>query len=195
MVRRSASGRRIPLVGTDERVDAHILLRIRVHQEIRHVRLVELCRPVHRDAGPHRVEAAPQLGELEAVVGVLQRLDVRAVPPDHQVGVGTKTANVIRSTDDDVLRLELLQETLGLGDGTLTVLRQGAGRLERRVHRVADGVVDLVDRPGTGSQSLFPTKFSPASLLRYFAGAPPVVRLFLGHGAIVSRALSDRRGG
>ena len=142
----------VPLVGADERVDAHVLLGVLVGEERRDVGLVELRRAVQRHLRPHRVEAGAEGGAAEAVVRRLQLLAGGRVRPHHHVGVGAQTADVVDAAHDRVGLVELGEELLDLGalGRAVRVGAQHVTEAEDRPHGVADRVVDLAHAGGVG---------------------------------------------
>jgi hypothetical protein len=67
----------------------------------------------------------PAEGALpEAVVGVLQDVDVRAGPPDQQLGVGLEAGEVVGPARVDVLLQRGVEELLGVLGERCPVLRQ-----------------------------------------------------------------------
>src|SRR4051794_15409595 len=138
-------GQQVPLVGAHEGIDADVATRLLLGQERRDVAAVELGRAVQRHLRPDRLEVPAQRGAAEPGVGLLQRLRRLGVPPDHQVGVGPQTRDVVDPADDDVLAGQFLEQRRDLvrGGGPLVVAER-AGQLEHRPHRVADEGVQLV---------------------------------------------------
>ena len=88
----------------------------------------------------------PEAGAAQRVVGVLQGLRGRRVPPDHQVGVGAQPGHVVPAADHEVVVLgrapvDRLQRRPSARLGRVVV--EPARPPEHRPHGVADGVVDL----------------------------------------------------
>ena len=79
--------------------------------------LVELRGPVQRDRAPHRRGGpAQRRGAAEIGVGGLQRLHPLGVRPDHEVGIGAQSRDVVEPADHDAVVLLLLEERRGLVD-------------------------------------------------------------------------------
>ena len=115
------------------------------------MRLVELGGAVQRHLRPDRLEALPEGGAPERVVGRLQLLGVGGVPPHHQVGVGAQAAHVVEPADHHVLLGQHLEERLDVGRLRRPVgVAEDVAELEHRPHRVADGVVELSGPRGVG---------------------------------------------
>ncbi len=97
-------GQQVPLVGADERVDADVAARLLPRDERREVALVELGGPVQRHLAPHwGARPAERGGAAQVGVGGLQGLDVVRVRPDHEVGVGAQSGDVVQAADHDAL--------------------------------------------------------------------------------------------
>ena len=64
------------------------------------------------------------------MIRVLQRVGVRGVPPDHQVGVGAQSGDVVPAADHQVVVL----------GGTVDRLQRGIRGLVRRVVQLANSV-------------------------------------------------------
>ena len=139
-------GQQIPLIGPHERVDADVGARLLAGQKRRDVALVEFGRPVQRDAAPHRRRrAAQRRGPAEVLVGGLQRFDAFGVRPDHEVGVGPQSGDVVETAHHDAVFFALLEEGGGFVDDGLAVFAElpGADR-EHREHQVSHGGVQSV---------------------------------------------------
>jgi hypothetical protein len=86
----------------------------------------------------------PKVGPAERVVGVLQRVGARSVPPDHQIGVGAQAGHVVPATDHQIIVLSGMVNRL---ERCIRSLQRRVIQLtlsfEHRPHGVANGQVDL----------------------------------------------------
>jgi hypothetical protein len=139
-------GQQVPLVGADERVDADVVARVLAGQERRDVALVEFGGPVARDVAPHGLACAAQGGDA-AEVGVdgLEGFDARRVRPDHEVGVGAQSGDVVEAADHDALVGLTFAKSSACFDHRFSVVSEDTGfHLEHREHEVADLRVERV---------------------------------------------------
>lgn len=96
-------GQQIPVVRPHERVHADVVARILARDERRNVALVEFCGAVQGHVRPHRVAGpADDRAATEVRVELLQILDALGMRPEHEVGVGAQTGDVVDATNDDV---------------------------------------------------------------------------------------------
>ena len=96
------------------------------------------------------VEPAPERRTTEAVVGVLQLVGGRRVPPDHQVGVGAQAGDVVDAADRRRRRRPSSANsfsTSAASAGAVGRRRATSREPEHRPHRVADRVVEVLARP------------------------------------------------
>ena len=133
----------VPLQRADERVDAGVLLRVLAPDVGRDVVPVELGRPVQPVGRPDGLEVAPERGLPEAGVDLLQRVHVRAGPPEHQVGVAAVARDVVAAPGVDVLGQRLLEQVVDLGGDRGAVVGQRADGLEDGVRGVQQLVVEF----------------------------------------------------
>ena len=142
----------VPLVRPHERVHGQVAARRLPRHERGDVRLVELGGAVQPHHGPDRPQVPAQRAAPELPVRLLHRLDVRRVPPHHQVGVRPQSSDVVPAAHHQVLAGEPGDRLFRLGRESRAVVGQGPGRRVEREHgphRVADGLVDLRDREGS----------------------------------------------
>ena len=108
--------------------------------------LVELRGPVQGDSAPYRRGGpAERRGAAEVGIGGLQHLHPLGVRPDHEVGIGAQSRDVIEAADHNAVVLLLLEERRGLvHDGRPVVAQRAGSHREHREHQVAKRRVECV---------------------------------------------------
>ena len=149
----------VPVVGPDEGVDGNPVAGFFTHDEAGKVTLIEFAGPVKAVAKPeHFGGLAEDKVAAETVVGVFDVGKFFGMPPEHEVGFGAATGNIVDAADGNVaFGFECGEEFLGLGNGLSPVGAERAGDgfeggpLAVALNVVEFFVVDFVDQVGVGS--------------------------------------------
>ena len=149
----------IPIVGPDEGIDGNPVAGFFTHDEAGKVALIEFAGPVKAIAEPeHFGGLAENKVTAEAIVGVFDVGKFFGVPPEHKIGFGTTTGDIVDATDGNVaLGFKCGKEFLGLGNGLSPVgtKRTGdgfeGGPLAVALNVIEFFVVDFFDHVGVGS--------------------------------------------
>ena len=149
----------VPVVGPNEGVDGDPVAGFFTHDEAGKVAFVKFAGPVKTIAKPeHLGGLAKDQIAAEAVIGVFDVGEFFGMPPEHEVGFGPATGDVVDAADSDVaFGFECGEEFLGLGNGFTTIGAERAGDgfeggpLAVALNVVEFFVVDFVVHVGVGS--------------------------------------------